>query len=349
MKKFEKEDKWLLVSCLQKSIRKGFSDLALEYAEKLYELERSYLLYRLSIIALEDIGLGNVSLVNDFLSTEIKKANIEDKGGKDYVLKVVEDLSNSVKDRTACDLMVLASYKNNILPNDKLEEIFLSSEHSLAERAFASWSILGAKKQPHDSIEKKIDDIELFLDTNKKLNISEDILNIIKNGYKIHREFHFIAIGLLASQLNLEKDFTIKGFKTGDIFERNFNANLVDNYWLIDGIDWHTKNGKSAIYDFCNTNSDTTKYLKSLNIPYNNLASVVGSLLFRAVGHQVDKRLIYASSIDVMKEIEDITFSQFIPRENIRELKTIFNNDLENLNIKIQKAMIKPNPMRFPF
>lgn len=349
MRKFEKEDKWLLVSCLQKSIRKGFSNLALEYAEQLYELERSYLLYRLSIIALEDVGLGNTDLVNDFLSTEIKKANIEEKGGKNYVLEIVEKLSTSVKDRTACDLMVLASYSHNKLNNEDLENIFLSPEIKLAERAFAGWSILGAKKQPNEYIEKKVDDVDLFLEANKKLNVSEDILNIIKNGYKIHREFHFIAMGLLASQLEREKDFTIKNFKTGDIFERNFEQNLVDNYWLIDGIDWHTKNGKSAIFEFCNSNSDTVKYLKSLNVPYNNISSIVGSLLFRAVGHQVDKRLIYSTSIDVMKEVEEITFSQFIPKENIKELKIIFNNDLPILNNKIEKLMIKPNPMRFPF
>ena len=89
-----KEDKWLLVSCLQKSVRKGFVDLAIDYASKLYDLERSYLVYRLSIIAVEDVGLGNLSLVNEFMDTEIKKANIEDKGGKQYVLDITAHLAD---------------------------------------------------------------------------------------------------------------------------------------------------------------------------------------------------------------------------------------------------------------
>ena len=55
----------------------GYVDLALTYAEELYDLERSYLLYRLSII-----GLGNVKAVNDFISTEIKKDSILERGGE---------------------------------------------------------------------------------------------------------------------------------------------------------------------------------------------------------------------------------------------------------------------------
>lgn len=350
MRKLGKEDKWLLVSCLQKSIRKGFSDLAVSYADQLYEIERSYLLYRLSIIAVEDVGLGNPQLVDEFLSTEIKKANIEEKGGKDYILSITEKLAVSGKDRSACDLTVLASSIAPSFSFDDSESVFLDNNKDIVDRMLAGWNILGAKKNTNNLVINKEDNVESFLSLNKHLITDERILNIIKNGYKIHREPHFMAMGLLKNQLALEEGKVISKFKTGDFFSRNFDKTFIDNFWLIDGVDWHTKEGKTAIYEFCNSSTETIKYLKSIKTPYNIIPNVIGTLLFRAVGQQVNERLVYPTAVNIMKMVEKNGLEKQLSLEiNIKHLNTLFLNDLPLLNEKLHKILSKPDPKHFPF
>jgi len=57
-----------------------------------------YRICRLSIIAVEDIGIANIPLIHDFLKTEIRKDNINDMGGKNYVLSIVDLMAKSPKD-----------------------------------------------------------------------------------------------------------------------------------------------------------------------------------------------------------------------------------------------------------
>ena len=179
-----KQDKWLLVSCLQKSIRKGHLNLALNYADELYEIEKAYLLYRLSIIAVEDIGLGNIDVVHNFLETEIKKKIIEERGGKPYVMQVVHDLTLANKDRSACDLTYLSSfYENEIktIEKEELENVFINSKECLVRRVIAGWEVLGSNKQKNPFIQNKEDDVQKFILLNEKITKDKKILDIKAN------------------------------------------------------------------------------------------------------------------------------------------------------------------------
>ena len=99
--------------------------------------------------------------------------------------------------------------------------------------------------------------------------------------------------------------------KTGDVIEYHFKQELLNNKWLIDGIDWHTKEGKSAIQDFIAEETELKKYLLTLGI-YENLDIVIGLLLFKTIGQEVDKRLFYPTAVMAAKlskklEIENMT------------------------------------------
>lgn len=303
-------DKWILVSCLQKSIRKGYVNLALNYADELYDMERAYLLYRLSIIALEDVGLGNVDSVHDFMLTEIKKAEIEAKGGKEYVMEVVKQFALSNKDRTACDLTYLSGFYQGAPTNTEgksAEQIFLSNEVSVVKRVLAGWQVLGTKRQKNPFIQNEEDDLERFIELNSELTKNNKILEIMKAAYKFHREPHFIALGILDYLFSEEKKNggTIGKFNVGDILEKKYTPRMCgyNNKWLIDGFDWHTAEGKKAIYEFCGKSGNLINYLHENKRPMDNenFAHGVGNLLFRENGHCVDKRLVYPSAIEILK------------------------------------------------
>lgn len=351
MNNFTKDHKWLLVSCLQKAIRKGFSDLAVEYADYLYDIDRSSLLYRLSVIAIEDIGLGNVDLIHEFMETQIKIANIEIAGGKSYTLKMVRAFSESVKDRSACDLCAL-SFMNEFeskTPQEN-EKMFLSETAPVVNRLIAGWEVLGASKLKNPLIINKEDNLERFMEINRELVVDEKVLSIMKNGYLIHREPHFIAIGLLASLLNKEKEQTVGNFKTGQYVEKIYPKNLINNTWLIDGIDWHTKEGKSAIYNFCEQKNDMTDWFLKQEIHHDLRAGLMGLLLFRTVGHQVNKRMVYPTAIVILKHIQKIEFEK-LSNNKLDHAKTlkVFEKSLPELNSLLKQNLTTPDPKFFPF
>lgn len=352
--KVNKEDKWLLVSCLQKSIRKGFKELALNYADKLYEIERGYLLYRLSIIAIEDVGLGNIDLIHDFLSTEIRKANIEERGGKDYVMKVVEYLASSVKDRSACDLTSLASFYQNETENQTPEQVFLNKNESVANRALAGWKIIGGKKHKNNLVGLEDQhDFEKFLDLNEKIVNNKKIIEILKFSNTVHREPHFIAFGLLYSlyESELAEKLKMGKYVTGQSVEKQFPITLVQNKWLIDGIDWHTKEGKGAVFEFAKDNNELVKHLKTMVIDSETITALIGMLLFRQNGHQVDKRLFYPTSVANLKMTQKLTFQSMVNNNaaDFAHAMKLLEESTPLLNEKIEKQFTTANPKYFPF
>src|SRR6266480_5330621 len=58
-------DRWIASSLLQKSIRRGDSELAYRAAFRVQELDRSGIWRRLIIIAFEDVGAGDIGALID--------------------------------------------------------------------------------------------------------------------------------------------------------------------------------------------------------------------------------------------------------------------------------------------
>lgn len=101
------DHKWRLVSGLQNAIRRNDPEVAVRCADALLELDPAYLWRRLKVIALEDVGFGNLLACG--VTFEASKArDFRRKIGERTVLAVVvSELADSVKDRSLCDLHLL--------------------------------------------------------------------------------------------------------------------------------------------------------------------------------------------------------------------------------------------------
>lgn len=109
-KELRKFDRWLLASQLQKSVRRGLSNLAVSTALALARLDREYLWRRIRIIALEDIGLANLGLVATTLAIAGKAKLHRDLGEELVVASITSRLAKSLKNRAACDVSCIAQY-----------------------------------------------------------------------------------------------------------------------------------------------------------------------------------------------------------------------------------------------
>lgn len=326
-----KENKLLAISCLQKAVRRGLTDIALNYAKQMWQIERSYVTFRLSVMAIEDIGIGNIDTMYDFFNTEIKKDNINALGGWDYVEGIIKSLCESQKDRSACDLSYLSAlhsfeYINKNNANKYLEE------GNLAEKTKALWEILGGKKHKtsflnntdEDNLDLLLKAIEKYFTTNEK------ILTITEKAHKIHREQHFMALAICFSEFESQKGQKIKNYTVGDSVEVNlpyYMLNESDNQWLNVGMDKHSKEGSGFIFKFLKQKSHIKSYLQKLNINYQDYLSIIGHMQFRMEGHEVDKRLFYPSAVSIMQKAHQQPLSLIDEQLNFKELKSLFLQD----------------------
>ncbi len=304
-------NKWLLVSCLQKSIRRGFEEEAVMLWKHLKDIDRFYTIYRLSIMAIEDVGLGNIDLMYDFLSTGLKKVNLEQKGGNDYIEYIVKELAKSVKDRSACDISWLASGDNWIDDKNinKYQEIYQDETIPLRKRVLAGWLMVGTKKIKHQII-KDFDEqnhIGEFIELQKYNQVDEKIIKIVEESYPYQKEPHLFALPLLSQKLQQEQNIQIgkSQYKTGDFKEHKIEKNILDIEGLpiiLEAIDGHTSEGKKIIQKLIRE-KDIQDEIKFLD--FEEQEYLLKHILFQLEGQVVNKRLIYPTGISVYKEAQN--------------------------------------------
>jgi hypothetical protein len=101
-----KADKWLLSSALQKLIRRGRAGEAVAIALRLHRLDPTYLLRRLPIIALEDVGVGDLAACWEVV-TLCSSARWWRVHAAETIDFAVSALARAVKSRSACDAYCL--------------------------------------------------------------------------------------------------------------------------------------------------------------------------------------------------------------------------------------------------
>lgn len=346
-----KNYKWLFISSLQKAIRRGLVEESVILWEKSREIESFYAAYRVAIMAIEDVGLGNQDLVYDFLSTSLKKASVEEKGGEEYLKNVVRGLAGSVKDRSACDITWLAGH-HNIGEKTQIEliDIYKNSE-ILLDRVLAAWLIVGTKKIKHSiyNYDEK-NEIESFLKINTELNYNDKAIEVVRASINYHKEPHIFAYPLLQNIFEKEKNANVSIYKTGDAL--NYNLDTPIYYFneipiLLSAVDGHTAEGKKVI-DKIKQNQSVKNILK--NEDSNVKDYLLKHSLFKAEGQCVNKRLIYPTAIKIYKESQNFyqndSFKINELTEKVKELIPEINQmriEVLNETFKINKGFKKTN------
>lgn len=324
--------KWLFISSMQKAIRRGMADEALILWNESRKIESFYAAYRLSIIAIEDVGLGNEDLVHDFLSTSLKKAEVEKKGGEEYLKSVVVGLANSNKDRSACDLtwMVGGLDLGNV-NQEELIEIYKNSP-DIFEKALAAWLIVGTKKIKHGvySYDDK-NEIDTLVKINKELNYDEKANNVLLSSINYHKEPHIFAYPILKSYFDKEKDMMIGNYKSGDVYSPKLNNPIFylnDIPILLSAVDGHTSEGKKVI-DKLSTNKKVINILKNDN--GINKDYMLKHALFKAEGQIVNKRLIYPTATEIFKKSNNFYQSENFKIQDLVQVVLELNDEINNI------------------
>lgn len=245
-----KDDKWLLASHMQKSIRRGLCDEAAWAAGYLHRLDRSYLAYRLSVISVEDTAAGDISttasLIGETPWGAKRFGTTRDEVERQAWEQAARTLAGQTKDRTPCDWMAcrywLAEFEQQEGKWEKLDP-FSCIEEALKEslpwwkRGLFAWRAVGTERFPADDLPVVPGEWEEWIAAFDDI----DLQRVMEGLGGRQREPHpiFLPLAVMARKSDpqaREVEYVLDSPKNG--------------IWLSAAIDGHTKPGLGAIHHF---------------------------------------------------------------------------------------------------
>ena len=335
--------KWRVTSAMQKAIRRGNVDTALEMANALHGFDWEYIWRRLPIIALEDIGVADIPLVCAIIWVSGKRVWRESNGScLKYTYMLIERMAKSVKDRSVCDLVCWVEWdphleyrRKQLITNEQtgagwLGPIMTDQNNSLSDRMLAAWGIAGTKKCRGDeggvppNIEGDFNELnELHYLQGIKMPLAVRMMVHAagsKTGDGMPIAYPFIW------QMAKDTWDSSPAFGNNPPFLRWEADDLVQLPMLgkfpSEAFDQHCREGKRAIRYVNKSCAPIVEFLtdqcqippadtKELTLARQLVTSI---LLFRVEGSQVDKRLVFNGSKDLFDMAElALNCSQGVP------------------------------------
>ena len=299
-------DTWVAVSALQKATRRGDTETALRATQMLLDYAPDRFWSRLVVIAMEDIGIAELDLVGQVLWVSGKQAWRREHGG-DWrtASNLVKRLCGSVKCRDACDLLVIADLHADyadarqefaIADERRLSEILASTDLPIGVRAVAAWYLAGTRRFPALNLLGREGSFKALLDVYEHLGVPSDVLEVARLGSTRTREAHAVTLPLI--WLMADASDTVQ-----TTHEQIIDMGMV-NGWPSAAYDMHTRYGKRAISYFIKACAEVRKYLHGY-VPDAELHELIGSIVFRLEGENVDRRFLYAVSSDLLHQAEN--------------------------------------------
>lgn len=274
---------------LQKAIRRGHADLALQAAATLLHQSPERLWRRLACIAFEDVGLGDPHLVT--LATaamEAKRVRAQLGGEWAVASFLIVRMASATKCRAADDLLLVAE-NHPEFASQRLQLGFssipalariLTSSEPLPIRALAAWFLLGTDRRPSFQLSRRRGDIAA-LGTALGSILRPDLVEIATEGYRRSGEVLPIFMALLAPQLRPEFATVLDDDMPPEIMIGDVPGWSVDMY---------TRPGRAALARLIAGSTQTARWVRA-HIPSHQRVNFLGTIVFRLEGQRCRQRL----------------------------------------------------------
>lgn len=298
-------DKWRLASQMQKAVRHGRVDAARWAVEQLAEVDPNYLRYRLSVIAVEDVGASQQDRVLDAFSGGWGKKAVEQKGGTDFLVDLVEDFARGVKDRLPCDWMActrwLMEFEQSVGPwatlsPSKATELAFDRDQPWWIRGLSGWRLAGTKRFSNPFLPDVEGDWDGWKAACADFASDPQVSQIMAVGQH-QREGHPVFLGLA-------------------IAERKFSQSKVTNDrlpnlpdigpWLSATFDKHTSDGKRAYGLWLSSHHEARQWLAGRGLDSQGQLDAVGRLAFWLEGGQCDQHWTHPLAQAVLADTKRI-------------------------------------------
>ena len=328
----EMNDKWLARSALQKAIRRGETDEALDQAARLWKIEEDYCWRALAVIAVEDIGFGNPETVLYSHLAQLKTFRNSLDAGR-LLTALVASMCAGVKTRSCCELSIGMDMSGPMIgvmkgmshwSNDELLKAFAG------EDVGASYGALRVLKGqvpegglPRPKQQKNIDAVEEIM-----MQLPEPFG--LAAVHAMRRPVDTMSLAMFqTTRLFLAANEKQEVEVVGDVFPTSIRIGKFKS----EAYDMHTQSGKKAIKAF----------YTSLKKGYPELGAIDGGKAVKALGAAIfveeggleDQRLLGGDLYDLM-EVQDTTFlpAYGVPVEMYDRVRQIVRQEFDRLNGK---------------
>ena len=328
--------KWRVISALQKSIRRGLPEIGIKMANALLDFDERYFYRRLPVIAMEDIGLANISLVSLVLAVSNKKRWRDRVGRKKVCLYLVEQMCRSVKDRMLTELVTIvnldaqhgeilaamaskldhelativqASHQDHTEWSDRLLEIVAA--HQILGNAFNNEGIPTPKRSNPNALQEAM-----------ASQLPGYVHYLLERGGKAGVHGLEAAVPLAWSMMMRSGDLSV--------IEDENTTGMVGN---LPGCtyDQYTHEGKRAYAYFAKAHDPARLFFE--NHPELKPVHALRGAVFIAESGHLSQRLEYKEAGEVYRQSHEIEMAHYgLGQEDGKELIGIVSNGLDALN-----------------
>lgn len=299
-------EKWRVVSTIQKAVRRGKSETAVAFARGLAELEPGYAMYRMSVMALEDVGIGNVDTMAKLVALFTDRSHYKEFPPDVVAAYVAENLAEAAHDRNACDLLVISDWHPEVdreriqsLNLDQCVDLLANDQEHPFDRATAAWHIAGFDrfKSPVYSVAPEGANFQRLMEVYTELGVDPRVTYASKQGANLQREGHPVNLGLVWLLANDPEPIT------GEIKDDDLVELGRLNHFLSAGMDMHTRDGKIAIGYFVKAAPEIRRFF--YHHEELDRQRAIGVELFNIEGQQCRYRLQYPANKLIRQGLRD--------------------------------------------
>jgi hypothetical protein len=291
---------WLAAALLQKSIRRGEEQIALQAAVSLLQISPDRMWRRCGGIAAEDVGLGNVGVVANVAAALSGKRFRAGFGGEWRVASfIVSQMANATKCRASDDLL-MAAERHPLLADARREFAMLSTREllnivtgsaSLPERALATWYALGTGHRPSPWLHPRRGEPNVIFDTLCERGYPNSIVAIGRELFRRTGEPLGPFLALLCPQRQTETATVVDDETPSEVMINGIPGWAHDRY---------VRDGMECLRIFLQRNTETARWVRS-HVRSTKRVDFIGDVLFRVEGQTSKARLHWPTAVELQR------------------------------------------------
>jgi hypothetical protein len=320
---------WVGMALLQKAVRRGREDLALQAAATLLSRSPENLWRRCGGIAFEDVGLGDLETLAIVTAALVGKRFRATLGGEWPVAAfIVSRMAASNKCRSADDLLMTAELHPDFagiraeyatLSTSELLRI-VKSPAPLPERAVALWYSIGTGWRRSQHLQARRGDPKAVFDALSQIDHTTDVVEIATAGYRKLAETLCPLVALLQPLRTRESAVVEDDSLPPEVTVRGVPGWAYDAY---------SREGRGALSAFLNGSSETARWI-SEHVPAAKRIGVLGGIVFRVEGGLVRRRLRWPTA-DSLRAMVDLG-THGLDGPDAAEVLELMRRDIPYLN-----------------
>lgn len=327
------EQRFLNISALQKSIRRGDADGAMRFAQQGCALNAEQVFRRLATCAVEDVGIGNILAVCMALAVMGNKMMRERGAPDELAAYLAYILALSPKSRLACDLVSIADYdrtldplKRKLASEDQLELVHRTKDRhtGYAERMIAAWLLAGTSRFAGVTMPKVARNRQGLMSVMAASRMPLVFYYIADRTAARLGDAMFVSMLMISEMTARDPDMVIQPNGLSD------NATIAG--YPAAAFDLHTYEGRMALRQFGNTCQPVVKAVSLLSPTARDIAVHHG--VFIAEGGRLAEqvRFIDADRIELAAHRVELGYAGLANREHRGSFLWVIQQSLETLN-----------------